>query len=604
VTILSKPRPLDKMLLRLLLLRLFLPSLVVTLLAVGLTAYVRGRNLGTQQLLLARSLAHTVDDYLEHASRVLGAVAQVAETSAPEELASYMQATWQAYGYFDTLYRLDESGIVTLLAPPDPRYQGFNMSHQPYFRQARAQTGVTISPPFTSLRTEQPAVYMVWPLAACPEPCRRDGDLVVGELNLGALHEAIAAGGGEQYFIADRSGTLLAHPQSDLVAQQANVGRMEIVQRGLTSEATLLYATDGAFVLGSATQVERTGWIVVAQTPLSVAYGPYVWSIGLALLLAPAVWLAMILHFRQQLRHHVVAPLARLSQGAGALADGDFAQGAALAAAPAAFAEVGALAADFERMSQAIQARQEALRQYAFELEARNEELDAFAHTVAHDLKGPSSHMVNFAEALEEDHTALPEEEMHSYLQTIAQNGRKMCNIIDELLLLAVLRKIQEIELGPLDMASIVAEAHQRLAYVIEECQAEIILPETWPVALGYGPWVEEVWVNYLSNAIKYGGQPPRVELGASLPSVPAASEGEAKGERMVRFWVHDNGFGLTPEEQARLFTSFTRLDQVRAKGHGLGLSIVRRIVGELGGDVGVESEVGAGSTFWFALPA
>jgi len=72
----------------------------------------------------------------------------------------------------------------------------------------------------------------------------------------------------------------------------------------------------------------------------------------------------------------------------------------------------------------------------------------------------------------------------------------------------------------------------------------------------------------------------------------------------MVRFWVRDNGPGLTPEAQARLFTPFTRLDQVRAEGHGLGLSIVQRIVKKLGGHVGVESEVGRGSVFTFTLMA
>ena len=350
----SKPRPLDRMLLRLLLLWLFLPSLIVTLFAVGLTGYLWGRGLGERQLLLAHSLAHTVDDYVEHAIRVLGTVGQLAETSTPEELTSYMYATWQTYGYFDIFYRLDESDTVTLLVPLDHRYQELDMSSQPHFRPARAQTDVTISRPFISLHTGQPAVYMVWPLS--------DGGVVVGELNLGALQEAIAAGGGGQYFIADHSGTLLAHPQSDLVAQQVNVNHMEIVQRGLTGEATLLYSTDGVFVLGSTAQVECTGWVVVVQTPLSVAYGPYVGAMALTLVLAPTVWLAMILHFRQQLEHHVVAPLARLSHGVEALAAGDFTQAEALAAIPAAFAEVNVLAADFERMSQAIQARQDALQ--------------------------------------------------------------------------------------------------------------------------------------------------------------------------------------------------------------------------------------------------
>ncbi len=240
----------------------------------------------------------------------------------------------------------------------------------------------------------------------------------------------------------------------------------------------------------------------------------------------------------------------------------------------------------------------EALRQRTTELEARNEELDAFAHTVAHDLKSPLTLIIGFAELLSTEHTALPAEEVLHYVHKIAQGGHRMRNIVDELLLLAEVRKA-EVEMKPLDMASIVAEAWERLAYMFEESQAEIVMPEAWPAASGHAPWVEEVWVNYISNAIKYGGRPPRVELGFSIVEAPPGED-----QSQIKFWVRDNGPGLTPEEQARLFTPFTRLDQVRARGHGLGLSVVRRIVEKLGGQVGVESEVGRGSVFYFTLPA
>jgi two-component system, sensor histidine kinase and response regulator len=245
---------------------------------------------------------------------------------------------------------------------------------------------------------------------------------------------------------------------------------------------------------------------------------------------------------------------------------------------------------------------EEGLRQYAADLEKRNEELDAFAHTVAHDLKNPLSVIIGSAELLEDGGIEISEEDRSDCLHIISDGGRMMSNIIDELLLLASVRKMEEVETGPLDMASIVTAAQGRLAGLIEEYEAEVVLPEAWPVAVSYGPWVEEVWVNYLSNALKYGGQPPRVELGAGSPSSPPASGGEVEGE-MVRFWVRDNGYGLTPEEQARLFTPFTRLDQVQVKGHGLGLSIVRRIVEKLGGQVGIESQLGRGSVFSFSLP-
>ena len=244
----------------------------------------------------------------------------------------------------------------------------------------------------------------------------------------------------------------------------------------------------------------------------------------------------------------------------------------------------------------------EALRRRTTELQARNEELDAFAHTVAHDLKNPLNSVTGYGWLLKQRSAEISDEEMLRYSQMIMQTANKMNTIINELLLLASVRKMEKVEMEPLDMASIIAEAQAHLTDLVEQHQAEIIVTGDWPVALGRGQWVEEVWTNYMSNALKYGGQPPRVELGADLLPAPSASEEEMKGG-MVRFWVRDNGPGLTPEEQARLFTPFTRLDQVSAKGHGLGLSIVRRIVEKLGGQVGVESKVGRGSVFSFTLP-
>ena len=137
------------------------------------------------------------------------------------------------------------------------------------------------------------------------------------------------------------------------------------------------------------------------------------------------------------------------------------------------------------------------------------------------------------------------------------------------------------------------ANVQARLSYMIKEQQAQIILPEVWPDAIGYEPWIEEVWANYLSNALKYGGRPPRVELGAS-----------ARSDGMLRFWTRDNGPGIPPEACTRLFTPYNQISHLNSNsGHGLGLSIVLSIVEKLGGQVGVESELGQGSLFFFTLP-
>ena len=232
------------------------------------------------------------------------------------------------------------------------------------------------------------------------------------------------------------------------------------------------------------------------------------------------------------------------------------------------------------------------MEKYARELEARNDELDAFAHTVAHDLKNPLGLVSGYADMLAADCDTMGSDQLRQFAQSVVQGARRAVDIVDSLLLLTSARKI-DIVPQTLDMAEILIRVRQRLAPMIEEQQAEIVLPETWPRVESYGLWVEAVWANYISNAIKYGGRPPRVELGFSMHP----------GSRVARFWVRDNGPGLTEEEQAQLFTPFTRLHKDRAEGHGLGLSIVQRIVEKLGGKVGVESQLGRGSTFYFTLP-
>ncbi|MCP4536652.1 MAG: response regulator, partial [Chloroflexi bacterium] len=143
-------------------------------------------------------------------------------------------------------------------------------------------------------------------------------------------------------------------------------------------------------------------------------------------------------------------------------------------------------------------------------------ELDAYAHTVAHDLRNPLSAVIGLSNVLRDKAGEISDQARHDFMTTIEQSGIRMQNIINELLLLASVREMKEIKVQALDMARIVVEVRERLAYLIEEHQADVILPrqESWPTALGYGPWVEEVWANYVSNAIKYGGKLPRVELG------------------------------------------------------------------------------------------
>jgi signal transduction histidine kinase len=220
-------------------------------------------------------------------------------------------------------------------------------------------------------------------------------------------------------------------------------------------------------------------------------------------------------------------------------------------------------------------------------------DLNAFSRMVAHDLKNPLTGLIGYASLLSKKFEDSTDIQALRYLEIITQTSFRINRIIEELLLLANVSK-KAVEMVPLDMAAIVDEVIARLEYMISQNSAEIIKPSTWPTAIGYGPWVEELWANYISNAIKYGGIPPIITLGADV--LP-------KG--IIRFWVLDNGDGIIPDDQKKLFSPFTRLEDARSEGHGLGLSIVKRIIEKLGGTADVESKAlpGEGSKFSFTLP-
>lgn len=241
---------------------------------------------------------------------------------------------------------------------------------------------------------------------------------------------------------------------------------------------------------------------------------------------------------------------------------------------------------------------EERLHQRTAELESRNRELDAFAHSVAHDLRNPLAAITGYGDLLRMECESNPELLMFvEELQIAAQN---MENIIDSLLILAKVRH-QEIDLLPLGMDTLLRRVLTDLGQPIAEKKATIHVANAWPEVRGYAPWVSAVWTNYLTNALKYGGPSPQIELGADeyLPT----NGGGQPNHSWVRFWVRDHGPGLRPEQQAQVFQTFTRFHQSTAEGYGLGLSIVARMVERMGGEVGVESEPGQGARFWFTLP-
>jgi PAS domain S-box-containing protein len=219
------------------------------------------------------------------------------------------------------------------------------------------------------------------------------------------------------------------------------------------------------------------------------------------------------------------------------------------------------------------------------------DDLKAFSLTVAHNLKSPLNSMIGLSELLVND---LQKGTTNAeWAGQVFSSGLKMNRIIDELLLFSTI-SIKEVLTEPIQMDLIITDAIKRFETIIQKRQITCLKPNKWPVVMGYAPWIEEVWANLISNAIKYGGDPPVLTFGFD------------KSEKdEVIFYLQDNGEGLSKNQIDQLFIPFTNLVNSSADSHGLGLSIVKRIVSKLNGKVWVTSVnlPGKGSRFCFSLP-
>ncbi|GAB4482410.1 MAG: hypothetical protein Kow00124_31200 [Anaerolineae bacterium] len=228
------------------------------------------------------------------------------------------------------------------------------------------------------------------------------------------------------------------------------------------------------------------------------------------------------------------------------------------------------------------------------ELTARNQELDAFSYTVAHDLKSPLQVIVGFANLLRTEYRDEVSDEIAEYLGHIEDYGLKLSQTVEGLLLLARLRNA-DAEVGPTDVGPVIESALERFSEQLQAQRITVTVEPDLPPVTAHAPWLETVFANLIDNAIKY--------MGTGNPGPQIVIRGRREGD-VVRYEVQDNGIGIAEADQARLFAMFTRLRPDQAGGSGLGLAIVERVITRLNGQVGVVSTPGEGSTFWFTLPA
>lgn len=225
------------------------------------------------------------------------------------------------------------------------------------------------------------------------------------------------------------------------------------------------------------------------------------------------------------------------------------------------------------------------------QLEAANKELEAFSYSVSHDLRAPLRAIDGFSRVMLEDYSDKFDDEGKRYLKIIRDNTQKMGQLIEDLLALSRLGR-KQMEISEIDMAKLAKEVYDELKITTPERTIQLDI-KTLPPAHGDQSMIRQVFVNLISNAIKF-----------TRPREKAVIEicGVTEGNENV-YYVKDNGVGFDMQYVNKLFGVFQRLHSAdEFEGTGVGLAIVQRIVHRHGGRVWAEGKVNEGATFYFTL--
>jgi signal transduction histidine kinase len=226
------------------------------------------------------------------------------------------------------------------------------------------------------------------------------------------------------------------------------------------------------------------------------------------------------------------------------------------------------------------------------ELEAVNKELGSFSYSVSHDLRAPIRAINGYTRILSEDYADKLDEEGNKILRSIIGNSKKMGELIDDLLAFSKLGR-KQVTFSEILMGELVQSVRDELTFD-EGDNIPMFNVQALPAAKGDKSLIRQVWINLISNAIKYSRHKAitKIEIGAYHQ------------DKLVVYYVRDSGAGFDMQYYDKLFGVFQRLhSQEEFEGTGIGLAIVQKIVDRHKGTVWAESVLDEGTCFYFSLP-
>jgi signal transduction histidine kinase len=415
-------------------------------------------------------------------------------------------------------------------------------------------------------------------------------------------------------YVVDRRGDLIAFGDISRVLKGENLVHIEKVAEFVNGPRSLGVKVDvskgiqNTYVVSSYMPLGMPDWAVVVELPVREAYGLVIISFELmiwTMILSSAIGLASGVYLAKR----ITQPVIDLRDAAVKIGQGKMDTRIEVKSRD----EIGQLAVSFNQMvedlnrttvsrdalmEEVVERKQaeEALKEAVEKLEQANKELNDFVYIASHDLREPLRKIASFGRLLEGSLSGKITGDDLENLKFMIDGASRMTQMVGGLLSYSrVSTKSQEIE--PVDLNEVISNLKNiELAVLLEDTGTVLDVPEDLPYVQADQVQIRQLLQNLIAKGIKYQkkGNTPHINIKAG--TMP---------DGMIRIEVIDNGIGIKSEYHNVLFTMFKRLNsRDEYEGTGIDLAVCKKIVERHGGQIGVESKFGEGSTFWFTLPA
>jgi signal transduction histidine kinase len=419
--------------------------------------------------------------------------------------------------------------------------------------------------------------------------CPGGGRVVIADLRPDRLLRIFGRSLLYRVYLVDGRGGIVVHPDAQKVVSRANVAALPVVRdaiEGSLARGARQFSGDGGELIGAFARVGEGRMVVIAEVPREQALRASRELVRKSVLFGVGmVFFPLLLSI--SFSRWITAPLRRLEEATRRVASGDLTYQVEVRS----HNEIGSLAEAFNRMGQELADREASLAESNTQL-IQSEKLSVLGElsaSVIHELKNPMVGILGFAQLGASSKSV---DEMKEYLKLIENHTRRSNEILQNLLKFV---RQEKAHFEPLSSSMMIKDAMRLVGHQLQmkRVQLELAFGEGVPLIMGNANQLQQVLINLVMNAQQAMEASPKKMLAIST----SAEEGR------VVIALRDTGCGMSKEVQEKLFTPFFTT-KPRGKGTGLGLSVSRRIVSDHGGEIGVESEEGKGTTFFIRIPS